>query len=56
MAKTGDPNGAGAPIWPSVTEHEDALLEIGKQITANNGPPAARCEFWETVTLPWPHL
>lgn len=35
FAKTGDPNGAGRPVWPGMTADGDRLLEFG-----NDGPAA----------------
>jgi para-nitrobenzyl esterase len=56
MAKKGNPNGAGLPQWPAYTPQNDAYLSIGEKMTAQAGPPHARCEFWDNITLPWPHL
>src|SRR3954471_8895984 len=41
MAKTGDPNGDGAPNWPAVAKDGGSYLEIGKRVAAGHGPDAA---------------
>jgi len=58
MGKTGDPNGGDDPAWPAVTAKNDAYLEIGPASTAAaaTGPFDAHCDFWDTVTLTWPHM
>lgn len=56
MAKSGRPNGDGKLQWPAYTPQNDAYLEIGAASSARSGPQNAKCEFWDTVTLPWPHL
>jgi len=56
MARSGDPNGSTDPQWPAATIDSDAYLEIGANTAGKSGPPEAKCDFWDTVTLPWPHL
>jgi para-nitrobenzyl esterase len=56
MAATGNPNGGNDPRWPASTVQDDAYLEIGATTAAKVGPPEAKCDFWDTVTFPWPHL
>ncbi len=51
FAKTGDPNGAGAPRWPAYTLQNDAVLEF----TMNEGPvarehfKASKMAFWDAL-------
>jgi carboxylesterase type B len=56
MAKAGNPNGGNDPPWPAASAENDAYLEIGAATTAMKGPAEAKCDFWDTVTLPQPHL
>ncbi len=37
FAKTGDPNGAGLPLWPVYDKREETYLEFGGEITAKSG-------------------
>jgi para-nitrobenzyl esterase len=55
-AREGNPNGGGNPSWPAVTRDKDVFLEIGVSTNAAQGQGGANCDFWDTVTLPWPHL
>ena len=56
MARTGNPNGGNDPQWPAATVDNDSYLEIGATTAAKKGPADAKCDFWDTVTFPWPHL
>jgi para-nitrobenzyl esterase len=56
MASTGNPNGGQDPQWPAWSAEQDGYLEIGANTAARRGPPDAKCDFWDTVTFPWPHL
>jgi para-nitrobenzyl esterase len=56
MAKTGNPNGGKDTAWPAVTPTNSAYLEMGPQMQAANSAADAHCDFWDTVTLPWPHM
>jgi para-nitrobenzyl esterase len=56
MAHTGNPNGGEDPQWPAHRPGTDPYLEIGATTGARTGPSSARCDFWDTVRLPWPHL
>ncbi len=56
MARTGNPNGGDAPQWPAYSPDNDAYLEISANTGAKTGPDNAQCDFWDTVTFPWPHL
>jgi para-nitrobenzyl esterase len=54
LARAGNPNGGGNPLWPVATG--DGYLEIGSAPSPKRGPEAAKCDFWDTVTMQWPHL
>jgi para-nitrobenzyl esterase len=56
MAVAGDPNGGGNPAWPRYEAQTDAHLELAAQPRAGNALKKEQCDFWDTVTLPWPHL
>jgi para-nitrobenzyl esterase len=56
MARTANPNGAGDPLWSPHRAGNDSYLQIGETTQTRTGPSAAKCDFWDTVQLPWPHL
>jgi len=56
IARTGNPNGGREPEWPAVLQDNDLCLEISAKTAAKNGPAKAHCDFWDTITFPWPHL
>lgn len=56
MARTGNPNGGNDPQWPAATADNDVYLEIGAATAAMKGPPEAKCDFWDSVPFPQPHL
>jgi para-nitrobenzyl esterase len=56
MARMGNPNGDDEPRWPLHVTGNDPYLEIGAITMAKTGPSSAKCDFWDTVRLPWPHL
>ena len=56
MARTGNPNSSDDPQWPAYSPDNDAYLEISASTGAKKGPENAKCDFWDTVTFPWPHL
>jgi para-nitrobenzyl esterase len=56
MAKSDNPNGAGDPEWPAVSDDKDVYLEIGAATAVHRGPPNAHCDFWDVTPLLWPHI
>jgi len=56
MARTGNPNGGDDPRWSAHETGSDSYLEIGANTMSKTGPSSAKCDFWDTVRLPWPHL
>jgi len=54
MARSGNPNGSTDPLWPAA--QDDSYLEISATMEAKKGSGEAQCDFWDTVSLPWPHL
>jgi para-nitrobenzyl esterase len=56
MARTGNPNGGTDPNWAGYSPANESYLEIGAVIATKTGPSPAQCDFWDGVTLPWPHL
>lgn len=56
MAVTGNPNGGGNPAWPRYEAKSDAHLELAIPPRAGRALKKEQCDFWDTVTLPWPHL
>ena len=53
FAATGTP--AGTPPWPPVGG-DSAYLVIGANPVVRHGTSEAKCDFWDGVTLPSPHL
>jgi para-nitrobenzyl esterase len=45
--KTGNPNGAGLPVWPRYTLEQKQILEIGATTSARAVLPAAKLEVFE---------
>ncbi len=56
MAATGNPNGEGNPVWPRYDAKTDAHLELATPPRAGTALRKDQCDFWDGVTLPWPHL
>ena len=56
MARSGNPNGGEDPEWPAHSPANDVYLEISVTTAAKKGPASANCDFWDTMTFPWPHL
>jgi para-nitrobenzyl esterase len=56
MAATGNPNGGGNPTWPRYDAKTDAHLELATPPRAGTALQKDKCDFWDSVTLPWPHL
>jgi para-nitrobenzyl esterase len=56
MARTGNPNGGNDPQWPASSVESDSYLEIGAATAARKGSVEAKCDFWDTVPFPQPHL
>jgi len=49
FAATGDPNGGGAPVWPTAKKGSDPYLELGTTVAAKEGVRVSDCAFWETA-------
>lgn len=46
MAKSGNPNGEGAPAWPQYQTLTDRSLVLDLTISTSAGRTADRCNFW----------
>ncbi len=47
MAKTGDPNGAGATPWPAFTEAGDQNIVLDLTVSAETNRKKVDCDFWD---------
>jgi para-nitrobenzyl esterase len=56
MAKDGNPNGAGAPKWQSVSPGQDGYLEISANPQMKAAADYGHCDFWDTIPFVWPHM
>lgn len=52
FATTGNPNGAGAPMWPAYTEMNDTHLEIGDMVRTGTGLKRDVCDTMATWLAP----
>jgi para-nitrobenzyl esterase len=50
FARTGDPNGGGAPRWPAY-DATDPYLELDTALTARDHQRATECDLLDTVKL-----
>jgi para-nitrobenzyl esterase len=50
FAATGDPNGGGAPVWPTYDVATDPYLELAPSPLAGTGVHTAKCDFWDSIT------
>jgi para-nitrobenzyl esterase len=48
FATTGDPNGDGAPTWPTLTRAADRFLRLDVSIAADAGVRTQACDFWDS--------
>jgi para-nitrobenzyl esterase len=49
FARTGDPNGDGAPNWPRYTQKEENYLVLDNPVKAGNGYKNKECDFVEEL-------
>jgi para-nitrobenzyl esterase len=49
FAATGDPNGAGAVVWPAYDPATDSYLGLDETIVAGHGVHTANCDFWNSL-------
>ena len=52
FAVNGDPNGAGATLWPRYDPALDSYLDLDNTIFAGLGVRTARCDFWDALVPP----
>ncbi|MCA9667863.1 MAG: carboxylesterase family protein [Myxococcales bacterium] len=50
FAASGDPNGAGAPTWPTYSQSAEKHLELAATIKAGGPLLTSVCDFWDTLT------
>jgi para-nitrobenzyl esterase len=49
FAKTGDPNRAGGPVWPSFSPHRPSVLSLAPDnIIVVDLATEHHCTFWQT--------
>jgi para-nitrobenzyl esterase len=49
FAKTGDPNGDGAPTWPAYDAEKDQYLELGDHTRVGQHLRSKQCDFFDTM-------
>jgi para-nitrobenzyl esterase len=49
FAATGDPNGAGAPLWPRYDAASHQHLVLDSTITTASDDPQVRCQVWTSL-------
>jgi para-nitrobenzyl esterase len=49
FAKSGDPNGGGAPPWAKYDAAGDASVALASPIAAVTGLKAEKCDFWDSL-------
>jgi len=49
FAASGDPNGDGAPVWP--TADGDRHLVLDRTPASGTAYKAAACDFWDTLVV-----
>ena len=49
FAKTGDPNGGGAPAWPAFDQTSDQQMSFDVPSSVVSGYRRAECDFWSTI-------
>jgi para-nitrobenzyl esterase len=52
FAANGDPNGAGATLWPRYDPAPDSYLDLGNTILSRAGVRTERCDFWDMLLTP----
>ena len=56
MAKTGNPVSNARLEWRPVTRQASPYLELNSSPSMRQGDADVKCGFWDSVTLPSPHL
>ena len=49
FARSGDPNGAGLPVWPAYDPSSQTTMELGEKVGAMRDAEPARAEFFVNV-------
>jgi para-nitrobenzyl esterase len=49
FARTGDPNGGGAPAWPVYDAATDSYLRLDTTQAADTGVATTSCNFWDNL-------
>ncbi len=49
FARTGDPNGGGAPTWPLHAKSSDKHLQLDLTIKEGTALKQAQCDLWDTI-------
>ncbi len=54
LGATGDPNGAGAVMWPKYDPVKDSYLRLDSPISGGEGVRTAQCDAWEQILTKLP--
>jgi para-nitrobenzyl esterase len=49
LARTGNPNQSGLPVWPKYGKESDQHLDLQADIGTGSGLDSDRCDYWDSV-------
>ena len=56
MAKNGNPNSESASGWNPVGREDSPYMELNVPPALRSGDADTKCGFWDSVTVPKPHI
>ncbi|MGA5443133.1 carboxylesterase family protein [Streptomyces griseoincarnatus] len=54
FVRTGDPNGSGMPVWPTVERAPEQVMEFGEGSALTTRPRSDAIDFWMDYDGPIP--